>query len=124
GVPFILEELAHAYRDAGMIQQIDGVWSLVKNAERLAPSAVQTLIQPRAGRLPGETKVSLAEAAALGRSFSLRDLQAVKALLGDVGEHDQVAKLAESMAPAVSAGLLVQHQAGSPADYNFAHEQV
>ena len=42
GVPFILEELAHAYRDAGMIQQIDGKWTLAKNADRLAPSAVQT----------------------------------------------------------------------------------
>ena len=83
GVPFILEELAHAYRDAGMIQQIDGAWSLAKNADRLAPSAVQTLIQRRSGRLPEETKTSLSEAAALGRSFSLRDLQAVKSALGD-----------------------------------------
>src|SRR5262249_13855732 len=73
GVPFILEELAHAYRDTGMIQQIDGAWTLAKNADRLAPSAVQTLIQRRSSRLPEETKTSLSEAAALGRSFSLRD---------------------------------------------------
>jgi len=123
GVPFILEELAHAYRDAGMIQQIDGVWSVAKNADRLAPSAVQTLIQRRSGRLPEETKASLSEAAVLGRSFSLRDLLAVKATLGDpVAETE--AGLAESMAPAVAAGLLAQHQAGSPADYSFTHEQV
>jgi DNA-binding NarL/FixJ family response regulator len=124
GVPFILEELAHAYRDAGMIQQIDGVWSVAKNADRLAPSAVQTLIQRRSGRLPEATKVSLSEAAVLGRSFSLRDLLAVKATLGDPVEDTEIGRLAESMAPAVSAGLLAQHQAGSPADYSFTHEQV
>ncbi len=124
GVPFILEELAHAYRDAGMIQQIDGAWSLAKNADRLAPSAVQTLIQRRSGRLPEETKTSLSEAAALGRSFSLRDLQAVKARLGDRDAEAELERLAESMSPAVAAGLLQQHQPGSPADYNFTHEQV
>jgi DNA-binding CsgD family transcriptional regulator len=124
GVPFILEELAHAYRDAGMIQQIDGVWSVAKNADRLAPSAVQTLIQRRSGRLPEETKISLSEAAVLGRSFSLRDLLAVKATLGDPVAEAEVGRLAESMAPAVGAGLLAQHQPGSPADYSFTHEQV
>ncbi len=124
GVPFILEELAHAYRDAGMVQQIDGVWSVAKNADRLAPSAVQTLIQRRSGRLPERTKATLAEAAVLGRSFSLRDLQAVKVLLDDPDAETEVEWLAESIAPAVAAGLVAQHQAGSPADYSFTHEQV
>ena len=124
GVPFILEELAHAYRDAGMIQQIDGAWTLAKNADRLAPSAVQTLIQRRSSRLGEQTKTSLSEAAALGRSFSLRDLHAVKVQLGDPDAEANLDRLAESMSPAVSAGLLQQHQPGSPADYNFTHEQV
>src|SRR5439155_13663944 len=44
GVPFIVEELAHAYRDTAMIQEIDGAWTLAKNAERLVPSAVRTPI--------------------------------------------------------------------------------
>jgi DNA-binding CsgD family transcriptional regulator len=124
GVPFIIEELAHAYRDAAMIQSIDGAWTLAKNADRLAPSAVQTLIQRRSGRLPEETKTSLSEAAVLGRSFSLRDLQAVKARLGDADAEADLERLAESMSPAAAAGLLQQHQPGSPADYNFTHEQV
>ncbi|MDP9342823.1 MAG: AAA family ATPase [Actinomycetota bacterium] len=124
GVPFILEELVRAFRDAGMIQQIDGTWSLAKNADRLAPSAVQTLIQRRAGQLPEDAKVSLSEAAVLGRSFSLRDLQAVKARLGDPDAEADMARLAESMAPAVTAGLLNQHTQGAPADYSFSHEQV
>ncbi len=124
GVPFILEELARAYRDAGMIQQIDGRWSLAKNADRLAPSAVQTLIQRRSGRLPEETKAALAEAAVLGRSFSVRDLHAVRARLGDSEADADPARLADALAPAVAAGLLHQHPAGAPADFGFTHEQI
>jgi len=124
GVPFILEELAHAYRDAGMIQQIDGVWTLARNADRLAPSAVQTLIQRRSGRLPEETKTALSEAAVLGRSFSLKDLQAIKARLGDPDADAGDDRMAESLAPAVATGLLHQHPQGTPADYSFSHEQI
>ena len=48
GVPFIVEEMAFTYRENGMIQEIDGVWTLAGNAERLVPSAVKTLISRRA----------------------------------------------------------------------------
>jgi AAA ATPase-like protein len=34
GVPFVVEELAHAYRDNSMIQQIDGIWTLAQNVDR------------------------------------------------------------------------------------------
>src|SRR5918999_6376706 len=67
GVAFIVEELARTYREMGLIQEIDGVWTLAKNAERLLPSAVRTLIHRRAARLPEETKRDLADAAILGR---------------------------------------------------------
>src|SRR6478672_1300648 len=52
GVPFIVEELARAHREAGTLQQIDGEWRLGRNAARLVPSAVRTLIDRRAARLP------------------------------------------------------------------------
>ena len=123
GVPFIIEELAHTYRDTGMIQQIDGVWTLARNAERLVPSAVRTLIQRRAARLPEVTKASLAEAAILGRSFSLQDLRAIKLRLGDEGSCE-VSSLADALAPAVATGLMVQHPEGSAADYSFTHDSV
>src|SRR4029079_4427574 len=122
GVPFILEELTHAYRDSAMIQQIDGRGTLAKNAERLAPSSVQTLIQRRSGRLPDNTRVALSEAAVLGRSFSLKDLEALHRRMG---ESDLDAQgLAVTLAPAVQAGLLSEHPGGTPADYSFRHEQV
>ena len=122
GVPFILAEQIHAYRDAGMIQQIDGVWTLARNAERLLPSAVRTLIQRQAARLPEATRASLAEAAVLGRSFSLRDLREIKMQLSDETRDAQA--LADSLAPAVAAGMLVQQPDGSAADYSFTHERI
>jgi DNA-binding NarL/FixJ family response regulator len=122
GVPFVVEELAHTYRDAAMIQQIDGRWTLAKNADRLVPSAVRTLISRRAARLPEGTRAALAEAAILGRRFSLKDVQALKVQLGE--EEATLEALDEAVAPAVAAGLLVGHAEDSPADYSFAHEQV
>ena len=121
GVPFVLAEQARAYRDAGLIQQIDGVWTLARNAARMLPSAVKTLIQRRAARLPDETKSCLAEAAVLGRSFSLRDLRDLRTRLKETGEVEQ---LVDSLAPAVAGGLLAQHPDGSVADYSFTHGQI
>ncbi|MDQ4130682.1 MAG: AAA family ATPase, partial [Actinomycetota bacterium] len=123
GVAFIVEELTGTYRDAGLLQQIDGVWMLARNAERLVPSAVRTLIQRRSARLPSQTRVVLAEAAILGRNFSLKDLSAVRLHLGE-DEGGTPTLLAEALAPAVEAGLLVELPEGSVADYRFTHEQV
>src|SRR3954447_15514212 len=119
GVPFIVEELARTHRDAGTLQQHDGEWRLGRSAARLVPSAVRTLIDRRAARLPAPTRAVLGDASILGRSFSLRDLRAIRARLGD-GED----ALADELAPAVTAGLLLQQSPGAPADYTFTHEQV
>ena len=129
GVPFIVEELARTHREAGTLQQIDGTWRLGRNAARLVPSAVRTLIDRRAARLPAPTRAALGDAAILGRSFSLRDLRAIQARIGPsvagsaaaTGETDQ---LADDLGPAVQAGLLLPQSAGEPADYTFTHEQV
>jgi DNA-binding NarL/FixJ family response regulator len=122
GVPFVLAEQAHAYRDAGLVQQIDGVWTLARNAERMVPSAVQTLIRRRSAHLNEASKSCLSVAAILGRSFSLRDLSDVKQRLND--ELTETADLADSLAPAVAAGLLVQLPSSSAADYSFTHDQI
>ncbi len=145
GVPFIVEELARTHRDAGTLQQIEGEWRLGRNAARLVPSAVRTLIDRRAARLPTRTSAALGDAAILGRSFSLRDLRAIRARVGDgatepgTGPRDQVTgaapggdrdpgdgadPLADDLGPAVRAGLLLAQVQGEPADYTFTHEQV
>ncbi|HEV2686413.1 MAG TPA: AAA family ATPase, partial [Actinomycetota bacterium] len=120
GVPFVVEELVHAYRDNGLIQEIDGVWTLAQNVDRMMPSAVKTLIQRRAAHLPDETREALGEAAVLGRTFSLRDLREIRNRLGE----DDSTELSDLLMPSVSAGLLNEHPPSSPADFSFTHEQV
>ena len=122
GVPFIVEEVGRAYREAGLIQQIDDRWTLVRNADRLAPEAVRTLIHRRAAHLEENTKVALAEAAILGRHFSLKDLREIRLELGDA--RVDAAELGDLMAPAVAAGLLLERPEDAPADYSFPHEQI
>ena len=125
GVPFIVEELARTHREAGTLQQIDGEWRLGRNAARLVPSAVRTLIDRRAARLPARTRAALGDAAILGRSFSLRDLRAIRARIGDGDIASDVAArdggnglgdgadlLADDLEPAVAAGLLLEQAAG------------
>jgi DNA-binding NarL/FixJ family response regulator len=148
GVPFIVEELARTHREAGTLQQIDGEWRLGRNAARLVPSAVRTLIDRRAARLPARTRAALGDAAILGRSFSLRDLRAIRVRVGDgeiaseavardhaataeaaaqgeaTGPGDGADPLADDLGPAVRAGLLLPQAQGEPADYTFTHEQV
>ncbi|MGH2408030.1 MAG: ATP-binding protein, partial [Candidatus Limnocylindrales bacterium] len=151
GVPFIVEELARTHREAGTLQLVDGQWRLGRNAARLVPSAVRTLIDRRAARLPAPTRSALGDAAILGRSFSLRDLRAIRTRVG-AGEPVEAARgatsdaavsgisvvsqaepavvddggdqLADDLAPAVRAGLLLPQAPGEPADYTFTHEQV
>jgi hypothetical protein len=122
GVPFIVEEMAFTYRENGMIQEIDGVWTLAGNAERLVPSAVKTLISRRATKLPEPTKALLAVAAILGRRFSLKDLREIQLRVD--GSAPEPEELAQTLAPAVTAGLLTEHEEASAADYSFQHEQV
>src|SRR5512146_2166459 len=100
GVPFIVEELARTHREAGTLQQVDGEWRLGRNAARLVPSAVRTLIDRRAARLPARTRAALGDAAILGRSFSLRDLQAIR---GRIGEGDIRVDPAASLRDAAAA---------------------
>ncbi len=122
GVPFIIEELVRTYREAGMIQQLDGAWTLGRNAAKLVPSAVRTLISRRAAHLPQETRSIMSDAAVLGRSFSLRDLREIRSRLD--GEAPAPGSLADALEPATNAGLLLRHPEGAPADYTFTHEQV
>ncbi|HEX5451809.1 MAG TPA: LuxR C-terminal-related transcriptional regulator, partial [Candidatus Limnocylindrales bacterium] len=132
--------LTRTHRDAGTLQQFDGEWRLHANAARLVPSAVRTLIDRRAARLPARTRAALGDAAILGRSFSLRDLRAVRATIGDgdslrssaidasptpaVATADGRDPLADDLVPAVETGLLLAQNPDEPADYTFTHDQV
>src|SRR3954451_10220634 len=92
---------------------------------------------PGAARLPALTRAALGDAAILGRSFSLRDLRAIRARIGDAeigsdlpardGGDDLTLgadRLADDLEPAVTAGLLLPQDVGGAADFTFTHEQV
>src|SRR5215212_676080 len=126
GVPFIVEELARAHREAGTLQQVEGEWRLGRNAARLMPSAVRTLISRRATHLPPETLAILGEAGILGRSFSIRDVVDIRERGSAAANGVTTAgpEIAAALVPAVQAGLLIPHPEGDAADFTFSHEQV
>ena len=121
GVPFIVEELIRTYREAGLVQQIGERWALAKNADRLVPSAVRTLIQRRAASLDDETRRLLSVAAILGRTFRVGDVCAVRIRLGEACDVEGATGM---LGTARASGLIVEAGAGSGGDYAFSHEQV
>ena len=118
-----MEEIARAYCEAGMLQEVGDTWALARNADRLAPSAVRTLIQRRAAHLPtdegGARRDRVARAALQPQGLP----REIRLKIGEGADDDAVA-LGNRMAPAVTAGLLLEQPEAAPADYSFPHEQV
>jgi DNA-binding CsgD family transcriptional regulator/tetratricopeptide (TPR) repeat protein len=122
GVPFVIEELARTYREAGLVQHIEGSWTISPKAGRLVPSSVRTLVQRRAAHLKDDTRGVLAEAAILGRNFRLADVCAIRS---EMGQSDCTAgALADMLAPAVEAGLISSAGDRAGADFSFNHQQI
>ncbi|MEX2457701.1 MAG: AAA family ATPase [Actinomycetota bacterium] len=123
GVPFIVKEIVRSLREAGTVQSIDGTWEIARGTERMVPASVQSLIERRAGALSTEAREVLADAAALGRRFALRDLAELTRLLkGD--SAPAAAELAAVLDEAVGSGLVAEAPAGSRHDYAFTHDQA
>lgn len=122
GVPFIVQELVRTYREAGLLQPIGGTWGLARNADRLVPRAVRTLIGRRAAALPPETREMLATGAVLGRAFRVDDLCTLRARTG--GSECDAAQAFELLKPALSAGLIGEAGDEGNRYLTFSHEQV
>ena len=123
GVPFIVSELTRTYREAGLLQPIGGTWTLARNAERLVPSAVRTLIGRRAASLKPETKNLLAMGAVLGRAFRLADVCAIRTKMGETVACE-LGEASELVQPAIAAGLITEGGSGGDHYLAFSHEQV
>jgi DNA-binding CsgD family transcriptional regulator len=123
GVPFIVEELVRTYREAGLLQQINGSWTLARNAERLVPSAVRTLIQRRAASLDDGSRELLATGALLGRAFRIADICAIRTKMNETSACE-VGEASKLLQPALSAGLLTEAGPESGRYLTFSHEQV
>jgi predicted ATPase/class 3 adenylate cyclase len=123
GVPFFLEELARAYREAEAIQLIDGTWTMTKLSGPAVPSSIQTLVERRLAQLADECRSRLADAGVLGRRFRLADLSRVLAEI-DGGPTQTELQVGEDLRNAVDLGLIVAERPGSGYDYSFSHDQI
>ncbi len=123
GVPFFVEELARAYREAEALQLIDGTWTMTKLSGPAVPSSIQSLIERRLAQLEEECRALLADAGVLGRRFGLRDLARVLARVHGEPEKPEW-QLGEDLQKAIDLGLIVEESAGSRYDFSFSHDQI
>jgi tetratricopeptide (TPR) repeat protein len=123
GVPFFVEELARAYREAGALQLIDGTWTMTKLSGQAVPSSIQSLIERRLAQMDEECRALLADAGVLGRRFGLGDLARVLARVKGEPEKPEW-QLGEDLQKAVDLGLIVEEPPGSRYDFSFSHDQI
>ncbi|HJQ77567.1 MAG TPA: AAA family ATPase, partial [Acidimicrobiia bacterium] len=122
GVPFFIEELARAYREAEALQLIDGTWTMTKLSGPAIPSSIQTLVERRLAQLQPECRSHLADAAILGRRFRLSDMSQVMSRVDGKTEADW--EVAEYLQNAIDLGLLTEERPGSGYDFSFTHDQI
>jgi class 3 adenylate cyclase len=123
GVPFFVEEFARAYREAKVLQLIDGTWTMTRLSGPTVPASVQSLIARRLAQPPEEARGLLADAAVLGRRFRLSDLSDVIGSV-DGGEAPAVWHLEDRLQPAVDSGIVTRLPEGSDYDFSFTHDQM
>jgi class 3 adenylate cyclase/tetratricopeptide (TPR) repeat protein len=123
GVPFFIEELVRAYREADALQLMDGTWTMTRLSGSAVPSSVQSLIERRLAQLSDECRGLLADAGALGRRFRLADLAPVLAKIRHEEERPAW-ELAEDLDMAVRYGLLVEEADSADYDFSFSHDQI
>ncbi len=123
GVPFFLEELTRAYREAEALQLIDGTWTLTKLSGPAVPSSIQTLVERRLAQLRPECRDRLADAGVLGRRFRLADLARVLTRI-EGGAPESELQVGEDLRNAVDLGLIVAERPGTGYDYSFSHDQI
>ncbi len=90
GNPFFTKELVRSLLDSGAIARDDaGTWMLAGPAaigSDALPATIQQAVEGRIERLPEDLRGVLSVAAVLGRTFDFRDLEALGADRGDVGD--------------------------------------
>jgi DNA-binding CsgD family transcriptional regulator len=77
GLPFAVEELAFALRDAGRLEYRDGTVALAGPGDAPVPDGIREAVLLRASRLTGEERALLAAAAVAGPEFDVDTVLAV-----------------------------------------------
>lgn len=122
GVPFFVEEFGRAYREANVLQLLDGSWNMTKVSGPAVPVSVQSLIARRLAQLDPDARELLADAAILGRRFRLADLAAVRSSTGEAEISEW--RLADLIEPAIHLGIVSELPESSPYDLTFSHDQI
>lgn len=123
GVPFFVEEFGRAYREANVLQLIDGSWTMAQLTGPTVPVSVQSLIARRLAQSPSESRQVLADAAILGRRFRLADLSSVINSIEGEAEVSEW-RLADLVEPAIDLGIVSELPESSRYDYMFTHDQI
>lgn len=123
GVPFFIEELARAYREAEALQLIDGTWTMTRLSGPAVPSSIQSLVERRLAQLSEDCRSRLADAGVLGRRFRLADLSRVLARVQDEPAKPEW-QIGEELKNAIDLGLIVEEPQGSRYDFSFSHDQI
>ncbi len=96
GNPFFTKELVRSLLDSGGISKDQtGAWSLGASTDLSAgelPATIQQAVEKRIERLPEELREILSLASVVGRSFDVRDLEA---LAGEKDVEDAIDRLVE-----------------------------
>src|SRR4029079_8948493 len=96
GNPFFTKELVRSLLDSGGISKDQtGAWSLGASTNLSAgklPATIQQAVEKRIERLPEDLRETLSLASVVGKSFDVRDLEA---LAGDRDVDDGIDKLVE-----------------------------
>jgi predicted ATPase len=123
GVPFFVEELARAYREADALQLMDGTWTMTRLSGPTVPSSIQSLIERRLAQLSEDCRGLLADAGVLGRRFKLSVLAPVLAKVRRDDEKPEW-ELAEDLEMAVRLGLILEEADDAEFDFTFSHDQI
>ena len=116
GVPLFVEELTKTVLESGILREEDGDYVLASALTPLAiPSTLQDSLMARLDRL-APVKETAQVAAAIGREFSYRLLEAVSPIQG--------AELQDALAQLMAAELIHRRDAPPEATYVFKHALV
>ena len=124
GVPFFMVEFTHAFREAGLLQEVGGTWKISMAARSPVPASVQILIERRLAQLSAGSRSVLADAAILGRRFRLADLAHVEAAVEEEAARPASPALESLLAPALRLNLLSELPEDAAYDYLFTHDEV
>jgi predicted ATPase len=115
GNPFFIREVVQHLKDAGELDQVDGIKSAAPAAKPFVPESVKEVINQRVVRLNDQCNRALSLASVLGREFRLD----VLARAGTFNEDE----LLDALEAAQAAGLIVEEH-GVQGRFSFSHALI